>query len=226
MEELRSLAATSDIDLPPLKNLAPIAKELGLPEDWRLPRETPADVGERPELDSLGPFRWEPVAAPAWRLAQATGEELSLEDYRGRNVVIVFFLGNTCTHCVEQLRAFAPMQEAYARAGIEIVAVSSDDVEGLKQTMLSGEGPGAGAPYPFPLVSDPEWNVFRSYRAYDAFEEKPLHGTFFVDGQGRIRWQDISFEPFMEVEWLLGECNRLLDLSKPEAAVAEGPRGH
>jgi hypothetical protein len=40
----------------------------------------------------------------------------------------------------------------------------------------------------------------------------PLHGTFLVDGDGRVRWSDVSFEPFTAIDWLLGESRRLLQL--------------
>lgn len=48
----------------------------------------------------------------------------------------------------------------------------------------------------------------------------PLHGTFLADGAGRVRWLDVSFEPFTEIEWLLAESKRLLGLS-----VAAGAGG-
>ncbi len=38
-ETLRELAGTADLDTPPLARLAPIAREFGLPTDWRLPTE-------------------------------------------------------------------------------------------------------------------------------------------------------------------------------------------
>ena len=53
-------------------------------------------------------------------------------------------------------------------------------------------------------------SVFKSYRAFDDFENVPLHGVFLVDGQGLVRWQDISFEPFTDAKFLLGEAKRLL----------------
>ena len=73
--------------------------------------------------------------------------------------------------------------------------------------------PGASPPkngFPFPLVSDAELNVFKRYRCYDDFEKQPLHGTFLIDGAGRIRWQDISYEPFMDPDFVLKEAKRLL----------------
>ena len=46
-----------------------------------------------------------------------------------------------------------------------------------------------------------------------------LHGTFLVDAKGRIRWQDISFEPFMNTQFLVRESKRLLSF-EPETAPA------
>jgi hypothetical protein len=39
-----------------------------------------------------------------------------------------------------------------------------------------------------------------------------LHGTFIVDGDGFVRWQDINYEPFMDTDFLLKEATRLLDI--------------
>jgi hypothetical protein len=58
--------------------------------------------------------------------------------------------------------------------------------------------------------------VFKQYRAYDDFEQQPLHGTFLIDRQGLVRWQDISYEPFTEVEFLLRESKRLLAQNPPQ----------
>ena len=47
-----------------------------------------------------------------------------------------------------------------------------------------------------------------------------VHGTFLVDGDGLVRWQDISYEPFTEPRFLLGEAKRLLKL--PSGALLTG----
>ena len=59
-------------------------------------------------------------------------------------------------------------------------------------------------------------DVFKQYRAYDDFEKQPLHGTFLIDRAGLVRWQDISYEPFEEVEFLLKESKRLLAQDPPQ----------
>ena len=48
----------------------------------------------------------------------------------------------------------------------------------------------------------------------------PLHGTFLIDGQGLVRWQDISFEPFTDTKFLLAESTRLLGLTSKSGLVA------
>ncbi len=215
-ESLRHLAATADLDTPPITSLADIAKDLELPEDWRIARKESEDLIDRPNLDDLGPFRWQPTEAPDWELPKTDGTPLALSHYSNKPVLVIFYLGKQCVHCMEQLNAFAPQAPAYAEAGIEIVAVSTDTLDGLKETFKEGT-----EPFPFPLLSDHEHAIFKAYRAYDEFEEAPLHGTFLIDGDGLVRWQDVSFEPFMHAEWLLTECQRLLGMDSVTEPIAQ-----
>ena len=48
--------------------------------------------------------------------------------------------------------------------------------------------------------------------SFDDFEDQPLHGTFVIDGKGRVLWTDISADPFMDIDFLIEEANRLLEL--------------
>ena len=209
--KLRELAAEADLTAPVFRRLAPVVKELELKADWRPPLSRTLDFGLRPRLESLGPFRWQPSAAPDWTLSDGDGKPVSLRDYRGKPVVLVFYLGAGCAHCIEQLVAFAPMVEEFKTAGIALVAVSTDSVAGLHETGAKAKYNGG---FPIPLVSDHTLATFKAYRAHDDFEAKPLHGTFLIDGDGLIRWQDISYQPFMETKFLLTEAKRLLGLPK------------
>jgi peroxiredoxin len=211
-EELRRLSEVIDLDVPPMQRLAPAAKEFGYGADWRQPRELPADVGQRPLLASLGPFRWQPTAAHEWTLPTGDSERaVSLKDYHGKPVIVIFYLGYGCLHCAQQIEKFAPKVEEFRKAGIEMVAISSDTVSNLHKSIEKYEAEKSPRrAFPMPLVADPELSVFREYRAYDDFEHAALHGTFLIDGQGLIRWQDIGYDPFMEADFLLAEAQRLL----------------
>ena len=209
-QKLRDLSAQADPDLPAFQRLAPLVAELKLAADWRPELKWPADSGTRPPLASLGPFRWEPYTAPAWQLADREGRALSLHAFKRKPVLVVFYLGHGCTHCIEQLNVFAPETKAFADAGIAIVAISSDDADALPKTFAQLKD---GEAAPFPIVADPHLEVFKAYHCYDEFENMPLHGTFLIDGSGLVRWQDIGFEPFRDAKWLLGEAKRLLTLA-------------
>jgi len=211
MEELRAISEVIDLEVPCMARMAPIAQEFGLPADWRRPRETPSDLGQRPPLATLGPFRWRPAAADVWTLPTGNGQSVSLQDYRGKPVIVIFYLGHGCLHCAQQIEKFAPKSDEFRKAGLELVAISSDTPADLHRSVEKYEAEKEPRrPFPMPLVADPEHTVFKQYRAYDDFERVPLHGTFLIDGQGMIRWQDISYQPFMDADFLLAEAQRLL----------------
>ena len=215
-KKLRDLSAQVDIDVPLFSQLAPVAAELKIVGDWRLPLQFPADSGTRPDLAALGPFRWHPTAAPAWTLPDREGRQRSLADYRGKPVLVVFYLGAGCSHCIEQLDVFAPLAKEFTAEQISIVAVSTDTAAGLGETFTRVAEKDA---FPFPIVADPGLTAFKAYRAFDDFENIPLHGTYLLDAAGLIRWQDISYRPFRDGKWLLGEAKRLLSI--PASAPGE-----
>lgn len=205
-KKLRDISGSIQFGSPVFARLLPIARELKLSDDWRVKKPAAADVGNRPDLDKLGPFRWHPSPAPEWTLKDADGSLHSLRDYSGKPVVVMFFLGYGCLHCAEQIQAFGAAAEKFRAAGISLVAVSTDDVEGLRFSLKNYKD----GTVPFPLVADAELEAFKAYRAHDDFENLPLHGTFLIDGAGLVRWQDISHEPYMDTNFLLKEAQRLL----------------
>ena len=206
-EKLREISGAVDLDVAPFSRLAPIAAELGYPADWRKPKPVAANAADLPDLASLGPIHWSPPPAKDWSLPDAAGKTHTLASYHGRPVIVIFYLGFACLHCAEQLQAFAPRLAEFEKAGISLVAVSTDNLEDLKKSHERYKKDGV---FPFPLVSDDALAAFKQYHAYDDFEKVPLHGTFLIDGEGRIRWHDIGAEPFMDVNFVLKESRRLL----------------
>jgi peroxiredoxin len=217
-EKLRELAGMADLDSPPLARLQPIAREFDLPTDWRLPDKLNKPIAGRRPLKSLGPLVWRPWQAPDWKLKDAQGREHSLAEYRGKPVMMVFFLGWKCEHCKQQLKAFAKRAEELKKDGITLIAVNVDPPAKVKEA-LNEYKPG---PFPFVMLSDDTQSAFQAYRAFDNFEGVALHGTFLIDADGYVRWHDISFEPFMDVSFLLRESTRLLARKVPE--VEQGAR--
>ena len=214
-QQLRELSGQIDIDAPVFARLAPIAERLEFPADWRIVKPAEPDVGVRPPLDSLGPRHWQPPPAPEWDLRDGRGGRIGSAQYRGKPVVVLFYLGHECLHCAEQLQAFAPLTNEFQSAGISLVAISTDDDAGLAKSIENYKS----GDFPFPLASDATLGTFKAYRAHDDFENRPLHATFLIDGGGLIRWQDISFEPFRDARFVLNEARRLLAISAVHASA-------
>ncbi len=205
--KLRVRSGVLDIGMPVFQRLAPIAAALDLPSNWRIAPVIRDDVGERPDISTLGPFLWNPVPAPGFTLPMTGGKSVSLQEFRGRPVLLVFYLGHGCLHCLDQLNALAPVAADFRAAGIDILAISADSVEALEKTQALAKSSGG---FPFPLAADSSREVFKQFRAYDGFENTPLHGVFLVDSAGLVRWRDVSFEPFTDMKFLLAESRRQL----------------
>ncbi len=217
---LRSVAGLADLNAPLLKRISGLAREFDWPDDWRIAPAQQDDVGQRPDLDTLGPVRWGPSPALPWSLADSTGAQHSLAAYHGRPVVMIFYLGFGCLHCVEQLHAFAPLAKDFEAAGLSLVAVSTESQEEIDRALKDFSKDGT---FPIPLVPNQQLDVFKSYRVFDDFEGMPLHGTFLIDGHGMIRWHDISYEPFLKADFLLEEAKRLLSLTPEDSKLAREP---
>ena len=206
-EKLRSIASEADLDTPVLAKLEPVAKAAGVESDWRKKKPAADDLGERPPLDELGPFRWQPYQAESWQAKAPDDQVVTDAELGNQPRIVIFYLGFGCLHCVEQLHEFSPHVDKFREAGIDLVAISTESTEDLMMGIKAFD-----KELNLPLYSDAEHQVFKAYRCWDDFEEQPLHGTFLIDAQGRVRWQDISYEPFMDVEFLLEESQRLLAL--------------
>lgn len=200
LEKLRPLAARAELDTPLLAALAPIAQQCGAPGDWRGALPPDPLALPRPKIESLGPLSWTPPPAPSLALKDSQGKKVNLKDYAGKPVLVLFFLGAACERCMQQIDAFATEAEGFKKAGISLVAVSLDPAEEVKKMK----------PYPFPILADPSLKSFKAWRAFDDFEDMALHGTFLVDGNGKLRWMDTGFAPFTEAKFVLTEAQRLL----------------
>ena len=216
-QELQTLSGFIDLDLPIFQRINQLTADLGMPSQWQQAYQTPPDVGDRPELDSLGPFRWQPSKAPDWKLKSARGDYLSLSDFKGKPVLLVFYLGYGCAHCVEQLNVIEPRIKDFKEQDISVIAISTETLSELEASLTKSELLGDLS---FPLLANDQLDVFKDYRAFDDFETTALHGTYLIDSDGKIRWQDINYEPFNDVDFILKESKRLIAQPKDVEVAA------
>ena len=205
------MSSSIDRDVQLFKRLDTVALSLGFQKDWLKAPALAADTGFRPPLDTLGPFRWEPSQAASWELPDGGNQLVASSEFQGKPHIVIFYLGHGCLHCAEQLQAFAPRLNDFRASGIELVAISSDP-----QSELANDLDNFNGEMPFQWhLADGTHEVFKKFRAFDDFENQPLHATLLIDGRGRVRWQDISYQPFMDHEFLLNESKRLLSQDTP-----------
>lgn len=158
------------------------------------------DADHHAALKRADAFAWKPFQAPDWTLDDAYGQTFSLEDYRGKPLLIVNFLGFGCVHCLEQLQALLPFAEKFEELGVEIVAIGLQTPEELRVSM--GDDP-LKSGYPFPILCDPKLGQFKAYHSFDDFADTALHGTYLLDADGHVRWLDISHLPYMDIASIL-----------------------
>ena len=66
------------------------------------------------------------------------------------------------------------MAEAYKDAGIELIGISTDNIADLKLALAPAKAATkATNSFPFSLVADPDKSIFKTYRAFDDFEQIP-----------------------------------------------------
>jgi peroxiredoxin len=152
-------------------------------------------------LSRYGPESWEPAPAPDLQAVDSSGKKVSLTEYKGRNVLLIFYLGKECAHCLDQLKEAAGKTQDFEKRNTVVVAISPNkpednaDSEGIKSM-------------PFRLLSDEDLANARRFLAYDDFEEMELHATVLIDSEGRIRWAKRGGEPFRDFEGLFKELDR------------------
>ncbi|MCB8932322.1 MAG: redoxin domain-containing protein [Fimbriimonadaceae bacterium] len=212
LDKLAGVWRYADADLPALRRLLAACDGSGL----SMP--TPVPYVADAERESYGPNAWEPPLAPAFELKHTSGVECGLEqspgggvvlhgqpglpNASGRYLVLVFYLGGECEHCVEQLRTFQAEHEKLEAAGAVLWAVTPEAWDGAPQMWKDDPA------YPA-ILSDPGGKIAALYGARDEFEDLPLHATVLVDPAGRIRWRNVGSEPFTDVKFLIGEIERL-----------------
>lgn len=206
-EELQEVSASIDLDAPIFQRITALAPELGFEPNWRQSGQALADDGKRPNLANLGPFRWSPWKAPDWNLPTARNGRRQLSDYQSKPLLLLFYLGYGCAHCVEQLNEMKPRVRDFVDQGVAIAAVSTESLPELRDSLDKSELLGDIS---FPLFSNADLSVFKEYRAFDDFENAPLHGAFLINGNGFVLWQDIGYEPFTDIDFLIKESRRLM----------------
>ena len=127
--------------------------------------------------------------APGFILRDSEKKEVSLGDYQGQNVLLLFFpLAFTGT-CTEELCQIRDEKGFYDSVNAQILAISVDSLFTLEKYK-------ADQGYNFPMLSDFNKEVSRSYGAlYDDFvlgmKGVSKRSAFVIDKKGTIQYAEV-----------------------------------
>jgi peroxiredoxin Q/BCP len=123
--------------------------------------------------------------APDFSLPDQNGEIHSLEEYKGKKVILYFYPRDNTAGCTKQACGFAERYPQFLEKNAVVLGVSKDSVASHKKFEEKYE-------LPFTLLSDTELSCIQSY---DVWKEKNNYGkktmgvvrtTYLIDEQGII----------------------------------------
>ncbi|WP_251443061.1 MULTISPECIES: thioredoxin-dependent thiol peroxidase [unclassified Microbacterium] len=142
--------------------------------------------------------------APSFSLQDADGARVSLEDYRGRNVVVYFYPKAATPGCTTEACDFRDNLSSLDAAGYSVLGVSPDEVADIR-AFSEAEG------LTFPLLADTDaavaqaWGVWGEKTVGDRTFDGVIRSTFVLDGDGVVQRAEYGVEATGHVARLRAE---------------------
>jgi peroxiredoxin len=125
--------------------------------------------------------------APDFRLPSTPDQTLSLVEFRGQPVILVFYPEDWSPVCSDQLALYQELLPEFEKFNAELLGIS---VDGIWSHLAFAKDRNLE----FPLLADfePKGEVARTdqvYRATDGTSERAL---YVIDADGIVRWSYVS----------------------------------
>lgn len=132
-------------------------------------------------------------AAPSFTLMSTAGEQTSLENFRGKHVIVYFYPKDDTPGCTKEACGFRDIWDEILKLNAVVLGISPDDA-------VSHQKFSSKYKLPFTLLSDPDKKVMADYGAYG---EKTLYGkktvgvirsTVWIGPDGKVvkHWKRVS----------------------------------
>src|SRR5262245_25795949 len=119
--------------------------------------------------------------APELSAVAHTGQKISLADYAGKQVVVLYFYPRDGTPvCTAEACAFRDAFEQFSDAGAVVIGVSSDSLDSHRVFAEKQR-------LPFLLLSDADGAIRRAFGVPKTFGIFPGRVTYIIDKQGIVR---------------------------------------
>ncbi len=134
--------------------------------------------------------------APAFTLPSTGGTPVSLSDFAGRPVVLVFYPGDDTPVCTKQLNSYNDDLAQFEALDAQVLGISAQSVESHEK--FSGKHG-----FKFPLLADTDKAVAGAYGTLGPIGF-PRRSVFIVDGEGVVRYAHraiagLTFRPVSEL---------------------------
>ena len=141
--------------------------------------------------------------APDFTLPSTGDATVSLSDYAGQSVVLVFYPGDDSPVCTKQLNAYNDGLDQFADLDAQIIGISAQDMAS-KEAFSSKHG------FDFPLLADTDKEVAAAYGTLGPIGF-PRRSTFIIDAEGIIRYahRAIAGLTYRPVSELIEELDKL-----------------
>jgi thioredoxin-dependent peroxiredoxin len=139
--------------------------------------------------------------APAFTLPSTGGTPVSLSDYAGRPVVLVFYPGDDTPVCTKQLNSYNDDLAQFEALDAQVLGISAQSVDSHEK--FAGKHG-----FKFPLLADTDKAVAGAYGTLGPIGF-PRRSVFIVDAEGVVRYAHraiagLTFRPVSELVEVLG----------------------
>ena len=126
-------------------------------------------------------------AAPAFK-ANTTHGERSLDDYKGKWLILFSHPADFTPVCTTEFIAFAKASDTFKSMNCELLGLSIDSIYSHLAWMQSIKT-SFGVEIPFPIIDDIKMDVARAYGMIHpgAADTQAVRATFFIDPEGKLR---------------------------------------
>jgi peroxiredoxin len=125
--------------------------------------------------------------APDFALPSTPDQKVSLSEFRGRNVILVFYPADWSPVCGDQLALYNELRDQFDDMNADLIGVSVDGIwchlafakdRGFRLTLLAD--------------FEPKGAVAKAYGVYREGEGVTERALFVIDGEGVIRYAYVS----------------------------------
>jgi peroxiredoxin 2/4 len=130
------------------------------------------------------------IKAPTFKakaVEQGEIKDISLDMYKGKNKILIFYPADFTFICPTELFAFQEKIDEFIKRNTVLIAASVDSLKKHQDWLNTPRDQGGIQGITYPIVSDESRAITKSFNAFDGKENKALRAVFIIDKDNIIR---------------------------------------